>query len=250
MLPILFESSYFTLFSYPLFMGLGWGAAYAFTRALFEKYSLDSKSLQLVFITSFVTSWIGAKIFFLWFSAQGKFTEYLYADNFWLGGGFVFYGGLIFTLIAYLILTLGLKKFPFSYSKFLAPGLALGHGIGRVGCFLTGCCFGSVCDLPWSVHMHGEFRHPVQLYEAFGLFFLVYLMLKFIQQKRSNLFIFTRYLMYYSVLRFVVEFFRGDTVRGVHGLSLSTSQWVSVGLFVAAYSLTFFVKSANFSSET
>lgn len=214
-------------------MGLAWGVAFAFSRYLFEKNALDSNVLKPLFILEFFSTWIGAKIFFLWFSAAGKFSEYIYADNFWLGGGFVFYGGLVFGLIAFLFYSLVLKKFPFSYTKFLAPGLAIGHGIGRLGCFLAGCCYGSQCDLPWSVHMHGEFRHPVQLYEAIGLFAIAWLAMQWLHKSKSGFYVFTRYLITYSVLRFIVECFRGDIVRGIF-LNLSTSQWVSICLLFTA----------------
>lgn len=216
-------------------MGLAWGVAFAFTRYLFEKNSLNSDVLKSLFIIEFFASWVGAKVFFLWFSSEGKFSEYVYAENFWLGGGFVFYGGLIVGLLAFIVWSLVFKKFPFNQTKFLAPGVGIGHGIGRIGCFLTGCCYGSQCELPWAVHMHGEFRHPVQLYEAFGLFFIAWLTLRWIAQQKSAFYVFTRYLISYSILRFFVESFRGDLVRGMHGLNLSTSQWISVALLLITF---------------
>ncbi len=231
MLPILFETTFFTLYAYPLFMGLSWGVAYYLSRYIFEKNNIETKSLTALFGLEFISSWLGAKVFFLWFSSQGHFYQYLAAENFWLGGGFVFYGGLIFGLITFFIFTLGLKKFPFSRAKYLAPGLGMGHAIGRLGCFLTGCCYGVQCDLPWAIHAHGEWRHPVQLYEASGLFMLAWFCLRWINQNKSNLYIFSRYLMFYSILRFTVEFFRGDTVRGIHRWDFSTAQWTSIGIF-------------------
>lgn len=234
MLPILFESSFFTLYAYPLFMGLSWGVGFYLSRYLFDKFNLGSRPLLPLFIGVFVTSWIGAKVFFLLFSSQHKVYQYLYADSFWLGGGFVFYGGLIFGITFYFIYSLWLKKFPFTQSKLFIPGLVLGHAIGRVGCFFTGCCFGSQCDLPWAVHMHGEWIHPVQLYEAFGLFAIGFMTLKWVNGKKDNIFIITRYLVFYSLLRFAVEYFRGDKIRGVHWMDLSTSQMISIALFFAA----------------
>lgn len=231
-LPILFESSFFTLYAYPLFMGLSWGVGFYLTRYLFESFKLDTKALLPLFGGIFAMSWIGAKVFFLMFSSQQKVHQYLYADEFWLGGGFVFYGGLIFGLIFYFIYSLWFKRFPFEESKILVPGLVFGHAIGRFGCFLTGCCFGTQCDLPWAVHMHGEWIHPVQLYEAFGLTALGFLVLKWVNQKKENFFVVTRYLMLYSILRFVVEHFRGDLIRGVYWFNLSTSQMISLALFI------------------
>lgn len=234
MLPVLFNSSYFTLYAYPLFMGLAWGVGYYLTQFLFDKYKEDSSQLFKLFMGVFVFSWLGAKVFFLLFSAQTKIYQYVYADYFWLGGGFVFYGGLIFGIIFYLFYSLGIKKFNFQKSYLLIPGLVFGHAVGRVGCFLTGCCYGSHCDLPWAVKMDGEFRHPVQLYEAFALFYLGFLTLNWIKKNKNNLYIVTNYVLYYSVLRFIIEFFRGDEIRGVFWLSLSTSQLISLGLMIIA----------------
>lgn len=224
-------------------MGLAWGVGFYLTQYLFEKNQLNSKPLLPLFFGIFLTSWIGAKIFFLGFSSPNKVFEYLYADSFWLGGGFVFYGGLIFALTFYFIWSLWLKKFPFNESKFLAPGLVIGHGIGRVGCFLTGCCFGSQCDLPWAVHMHGKWVHPVQLYEALGLFILGYFALKWANSKKDNFFVVTRYLLIYSTLRFLIEFFRGDVIRGVYWFELSTSQVISLVLFIGTLASIYLSKT-------
>lgn len=226
-------------------MGLAWGVAYYLSRFLLEKYHHSSKPLLPLFLSVFLSSWIGAKIFFLAFSAQDKFDQYISADNFWLGGGFVFYGGLIFGLLAFLIISLVFKKFPFNQSKYLAPGLAFGHALGRMGCFLTGCCYGSQCELFWSVHMHGEFRHPVQLYEVFGLVILGLLSIDWIKKNKDSKFVITRYMMFYSVLRFIIEFFRGDIVRGLHWYQLSTSQLVSLVLFAAAFSAAFLMPKSK-----
>ena len=226
-------------------MGLAWGVGFYLTRHLLESANFDTKPLLPLYSGAFVASWIGAKVFFLIVSAQDKTYQYLVNDSFWLGGGFVFYGGLIFGLIYYFIYSLWLKRFPFEESKLLIPGLVFGHAIGRLGCFLAGCCFGSQCDLPWSVHMHGEWIHPVQLYEALGLFMIGYMSLRWIKNKEKNFYIVTRYLIYYSLLRFTVEYFRGDKIRGVYWYDLSTSQMLSVALFVAAVAVVIFEKTKS-----
>ena len=211
-------------------MGLSWGVGYFLTQYLFEKKHLDPTPLFKLFAGIFLSSWAGAKIFFLIFSAQHKIYQYLYADYFWLGGGFVFYGGLIFGLIFYLIYSKGLKKFDFTKSYLLIPGLIFGHAIGRVGCFLTGCCYGQKTDLFFGVFMDGEYRHPVQLYEAIILVLLGVTSLKWIKNEVGNLKIVTNYVLIYSIIRFLLEFLRGDEIRGFLWFSLSTSQYISLFL--------------------
>lgn len=223
-------------------MGLAWGVGFYLTRYLLEAFKLDTKLLLPLYCGVFATSWIGAKVFFLMVSGQDKTYQYLVNDSFWLGGGFVFYGGLIFGLSFYFIYSLILKKFPFKESKLLIPGLVFGHAIGRLGCFLAGCCFGSQCDLPWSVHIHGKWIHPVQLYEAFGLFVIGFLSMRWVKNKEKNFYVVTRYLIYYSFLRFIVEYFRGDKIRGIYWYDLSTSQMISVALFMATMAAVYVEK--------
>ncbi|MBI5244788.1 MAG: prolipoprotein diacylglyceryl transferase [Elusimicrobia bacterium] len=123
-----------------------------------------------------------------------------------------------------------------------AISLSLGHIFGRVGCFLEGCCHGRPTTMPWGVPLKslsvregliGVPLHPTQLYEAFGeaaiFAFLAWRVLPGIRAKRYSYgTAFFGYIFLYSVLRFVVEFFRGDD-RGAFFLpGLSPSQWFSV----------------------
>ncbi len=246
MLPILFRSSFFYLYSYPLFMGLAWGVGYHLTKSLLERYS-NLQGYGFFFWGNFTAAWIGSKVFYLVFSSGGQVELYASSSSFWLGGGFIFYGGLIFGLLFSLVSIFVFKKFSLNKLAYFLPGLAFGHAIGRLGCFLAGCCFGHVCELPWAIHQHGELRHPVQLYEALALFILGYFNLKMIKQKKSAEKIVAFYFIFYSLIRFIIEFFRGDSIRGLHQAGLSTSQYISVFLFILAFVL--FLKTKN-SSKT
>lgn len=106
-----------------------------------------------------------------------------------------------------------------------APGLALGHAIGRVGCLLGGCCYGRVVDarFPLAVPLAGAWRHPVQLYEAAGLVVLA-IVTASLPRRRGGA-IFFAYVVGYALLRLLVEHWRGDDLeRGVVAQVLSTSQ--------------------------
>ena len=130
-----------------------------------------------------------------------------------------------------------------------APAIALGHGIGRLGCFAAGCCWGVACDRPWAVtftnpaanHLVGVPLgiplHPTQLYEAFAEFAIFGLLYRRFAKPHPAGAIIALYLMLYSAARFTVEFFRYHEQGNLWGGPLDTSQWISLALFAlgAAY---------------
>ncbi len=164
----------------------------------------------------------------------GTFINYLTP----VFGGAVFYGGLIGAVFA---LWIYLKKKKLSYATYMdmaAPAIPLFHFFGRIGCFLSGCCYGMESDLGF-VYAHspikeanGVSRFPIKLKEAacnLGIFLLLHFLLKKGKLKGRLL---PLYLLIYAPVRFVLEFFRGDAHRGFIG-ALSTSQFISI-LIVAA----------------
>lgn len=205
-----------TLYSYPLFVGMAWALAYV----LYKKLSIFSSSLMrdVYFGGLFLSTWAGAKLLFYIISGEPSHTE-----SFILGGGFVFYGGLIsgvvFTLTYFSIAEVNFKEL-----HKLIPILAASHGVGRLGCFLSGCCYGDF--------LTSELRHPTQLYESFFLIALaIHLQLR-LSGGKSTIF---QYLLSYSIFRFFLEFLRADSTRGIYMYGLSTSQIVSIGILVIVF---------------
>lgn len=152
-------------------------------------------------------------------------------------GGSVFYGGLLGGMAAG-SLYIRKKKWEFSaYVDIMASTVPLFHVFGRLGCFLSGCCYG-IEFVPGITYRHalvelanGVPRFPVQLVEA-GFNLLLFLLLHRMFQKgncRGRLF--ELYLLMYTPARFVLEFLRGDDYRGFF-FRLSTSQWISLLLFI------------------
>lgn len=207
-------------YSYPLVLGLIWAMGIEYSRSLNKGIPRFSTLL----FTLFIAAWVGAKILFLVTLDEDLAQKISSQTQFWLGGGFVFLGGLIAGLSVIVLHKLYFKT-KFSDYEFLVLPLALGHSMGRVGCFLAGCCFGGSCDLPWAVHMQGEMRHPVQLYESFGLLAL-FIILRWRYQSGKSVLV--GYLMGYLSLRFFLEFFRGDKIRGIYWWGLSTSQIICI----------------------
>lgn len=150
-------------------------------------------------------------------------------------GGFVFYGGLIGGIVGLLFYVKKFKLDAWTFFDLFATVLPLGHSIGRVGCFLGGCCYGMKYDGPLHVIYPESIGNtpvgvplfPVQLVEA-ALLVLLFVVLVIIYKKNPKPA--TQVLTYgfvYSLMRFVLEFLRGDKERGFL-LGMSTSQLISL----------------------
>lgn len=216
-------------------MGLGWGVAY---QIFFAKAQVPTKYAQVLFWGIFLSAWVGSKLFFYFNTDAAQFS--LSEVSFWTGGGFVFYGGLIASILFLSIYKL--VKLPLNAETLWAmiPALTLGHAIGRVGCLLAGCCYGAVTDWWWGINLHGSHRHPTQVLESLGLFGLAFFILKF---RRHHLAL-SIYCLGYGILRFAVETLRGDEIRGAWGV-LTPSQWISAILILIGSGLIFHKKSAR-----
>jgi len=160
-----------------------------------------------------------------------------------LQAGGVFYGGLVAALgVAFWYMRrTGLPALP--TADVFAPAIALGHGIGRLGCFSAGCCWGKETSLPWAVTFTspeanrlvgvplGVGLHPTQLYEAAAEFAIAAILLWRIRRPHAAGAIIGLYLMLYATARFLVEFVRYHEQANPWGTPLDTSQWISLVLF-------------------
>lgn len=222
MLPILYQNSDLILYSYPLLMGLGWGIAYQIFFALMPA-TVSWKKSQALFWGIFLSAWIGAKLLF-YFTYPSETTDFVKELSFWMGGGFVFYGGFLGGLLFVGLFKFLDRKLSFEMLWPVVPALTIGHGVGRIGCFLAGCCFGKPTDWFWGIFLHDHYRHPTQLIEAGGLLVLGVFLLR---SKAPRYKLVTSYLITYGILRLIVEGLRGDEVRGHWGM-LTPSQWISL----------------------
>jgi phosphatidylglycerol---prolipoprotein diacylglyceryl transferase len=171
-------------------------------------------------------------------------------------GGLVFYGGLIGASLAYIIYA-RLKNLPlWKGGDILAPSIALGYAIGRVGCLMFGCCYGQVCSLPWAIrfptgslaydqqradHLLPEGAtkslpvHPTQIYESLLNVALYAFLAGLYRRKKFDGQVFATYLVCYAVLRSFVEMFRGDYPQSQRffGGWATPAHLVSIAIFLA-----------------
>jgi phosphatidylglycerol---prolipoprotein diacylglyceryl transferase len=168
----------------------------------------------------------------------------------WQSGG-VFYGGLLGALPVAWWYSRRHALDGWKTADVLAPGVAIGQSLGRLGCLAAGCCHGRPADVPWAVTFRDAYAartvgtpldtplHPTQIYESAATLLLFLVLLVLAGRKKFNGQIALAYLGLYSVIRFGIEFFRGDAARGtVFGGWISTSQFISL-LLVLGVMLVF-----------
>ena len=132
-------------FNFPIyfvFMGMAWGLAHELSLVIMNRQKISTKGFSTLFLGTFLSSWLGSKLFFLINSSGNNFFTHLKSINFWFGGGLVFFGGLIFGSLFVLFYCLHLKKINLNSFYCLFPVICFSLALGRLGCFFSGCCFG------------------------------------------------------------------------------------------------------------
>lgn len=230
-----------TIYGYGLMIAIGIVAAYLLGVYRAKKAKLDPNPISTIVVLAVVGGMVGARVLYL----ITIFREVLANPSLiWdVSNGFVVYGGIIagiLTIIAYC----RIKKISFlAYFDLLMPSVALAQGFGRLGCFLAGCCYGRETNSVIGIVFHnssyapnGVRLIPTQLLSS-GLNFLHCLLLVWVaRHKKGDGQVGACYLIFYSIGRFILEFFRGDLERGAVG-SLSTSQFISLFICVAGIAL-------------
>jgi phosphatidylglycerol---prolipoprotein diacylglyceryl transferase len=151
-------------------------------------------------------------------------------------GGLVFYGGLIGATLAGILYALARKVPVWRMADLLTPSLALGYAIGRVGCFLNGCCYGRPTDVPWAMRFptghetEGQPVHPTQVYESLFSLGLYLALAWFYRRRRFDGQVFAVYLISCAALRSFVEIFRGDYTQYYFGGIVTPAHFVSAGI--------------------
>ncbi|HWB85151.1 MAG TPA: prolipoprotein diacylglyceryl transferase [Bryobacteraceae bacterium] len=165
-----------------------------------------------------------------------------------LQAGGVFYGGLIAALAVAAWYLRKTRLPPLATADVFAPAIALGHGIGRLGCFSAGCCWGIPTHLPWAVTFTNPVSnqlvgvplevplHPTQLYESFAEFLIFGFLYWRIGKPHRAGTIISLYLVLYGAVRFLVEFVRFHEQANPFGGPFDTSQWISLLLILAGAS--------------
>jgi phosphatidylglycerol:prolipoprotein diacylglycerol transferase len=233
-----------TLHTYGVLLALAFVAGLWVANRLAKRAGLDSARVTDMAVYVLIAGLIGARLMLLvvewqYFSRNPRELWQL------VQSGGVFYGGLLGALPVAWWYARRHSLDAWTTADVLAPGLALGQAIGRLGCFAAGCCFGRPTSVPWACTFRDPYAtravgtpldvalHPTQLYESAAVLLLFLGLWWLTKHKRFHGQVTLAYLFVYAAARFAIEFYRGDATRGTVGGWMSTSQFVALFIVVA-----------------
>lgn len=260
--PILVELGAFRLYSYGVLIAVGGALSCRFWLSRRERMGLKKEDdFWLMVNALLVGGFAGGRLLYL--------LEYttLFSADFWdtlvsFSKGFSVMGAFVGVSAALWWFSRRVKAPFLTLLDYVCAAAPVWHAFGRLGCFMAGCCFGRPTDLPWGVTftdprsmvdagLLGHPIHPTQLYEVVGDLViaaaLCWLVLPAVEKRRQpSGTVAVSYFIGYSVLRFIVEFFRGDTVAVGR---LTAAQGFSL-LFIAAAAGTYFYGARRQAAST
>ncbi len=230
MYPILFRIGPITIKSYGFMLALAFVVGILLARREARRKGLNPDLVFDLVLYAAIGGIAGARLVYV----IGHLREFLMTPlrifAIW-EGGLVFYGGLVGGTLA-VILFIWLRELPlWEIGDTIAPCLALGYAIGRIGCFLNGCCYGRPTNLPWGVNFFDVPRHPTQIYSSLYSLIIFGILWSLRAKIARPGILFWLYVLMYSAARFGVEFLR-ESPRAAVGLT--ASQFTSIGIFILA----------------
>ena len=228
MYPELFTIFGITIYTYGVLVAIGFFAGMSYIIKYTNNIPLKKDRMYDFLFYLIILSIIGARLFYVFVNIDFFIQHPLDIIKIWQGG-LVFYGGFIVAII-YAFAYCRYKKIDIrKLADVFAPALALGHAFGRIGCFFSGCCYGKETQCFISINN----RYPTQIIEALGNLIIFFILHKLYKKSHKDGYIFLVYLIFYSILRFLIEFLRGDE-RGSFFLGLSPAQNISAVIFIIA----------------
>jgi phosphatidylglycerol:prolipoprotein diacylglycerol transferase len=258
-LPKLFSIGDFFLPSYGFLVAAGFLVALWLTTRLARKGNLPVEPITNLVVYCALAGMAGSKLFmffFDWDYFSHNPAEIISLSTLRAAG--VYQGGVVLALLVGWFYVRRRKLDFFSTADLFAPGLALGHAIGRLGCFAAGCCWGLECSRPWAVTFTDPEAarltgvplnvalHPTQLYESAVEFLVFAYLYRHYTRPHAAGSTFGLYLILYSLVRFAVEFFRHHDQALPFDLPLSLTQWIAVVMASAGLYLLLRSRRAGF----
>lgn len=241
------------LHTYGALVAAGFFAGLLWVRFESKRLGLNPERLLDLFFYIVVAAIIGSRLMYVFASVPQWWRDPLVFIRVW-EGGLVFYGGLIASVLISVWYCRRHQLAFFQVADVYTPGIALGHAIGRLGCFAAGCCYGRPAPLgsffgvffpadPAGIAPASQFLYATQIFEFVGEMGIFLFLFIFRRYKKFAGEVFLLYIILYPIMRSFLEVFRGDKVRGfLFGGVLSTAQFISIIWFVVAVILWFTIR--------
>jgi len=247
MYPKILDLGPVTIHTYGLLLAVAFIAGIWLASRNAAKAGLNPDSIWNMGLVIIVSALVGAKIllFLSDYSYYWRNPREIFSLSTLKSMG-VYYGGLLLALAASAWYLRRSKLPGWTVADLAAPGIALGQAIGRLGCLSAGCCYGKPTQSPWGITFTSRYAydnvgvplntplHPTQLYESAATFALFLYLMWRLSRKHFTGQVIVEYLILYSAVRFVIEFFRDDERGFVFRGLLSTSQLIGILTILAA----------------
>jgi len=234
--PIAFQIGSFQIYWYGVFTALGFMAAFWTAGRRAMKIGVSPESIMNLAPFIIGGAVVGARLLYVFTYWDKEFADKPLTEIFMLRrSGLVYYGGLIGASLATIFYCRYQKLALWRIADITAPSIALGHAFGRIGCLMTGCCYGKDTNVPWAIcfpHDHwteGHPVHPTQIYESAANFAFYAGLAWVFKNRRFEGQVFALYLIGYAILRSTIEGFRGDYTPREMFAGLTPGQLVSIG---------------------
>lgn len=243
MFPRLFHIGSFSLPTYGVLVALAFLAALWLAARFAALQGVPKEKVINLGVYCALVGMLGAKLLMIGLDPEYREHPLEVFSMATLQSAGIFFGGFILALVfAYFYMRR--QHLPvLQTSDLFAPGLALGHGIGRLGCLAAGCCWGRPTHLPWAITFSnpdattgvplGVPLHPTQLYEAFGEGVICLILIYRLLRPHREGQVIGLYLVLYGALRFGVEFLRAHDASNPFGGPFVLEQWISLVAIVA-----------------
>ena len=230
--PVLLDLGFLKIYSWGFMVAIAFIVATILTAKEAKRKNISPEKIYSLVTYIIIGAIIGSRIAYLLFNP----TNILDIFKFW-EGGLSFHGGFIGGLLFGFFYIKKNKLNFWEITDICTPSIPLAQAIGRIGCFLRGCCYGVATTLPWGINYLKEVRHPTQLYSSLALLIIFIFLSKQKYKKSFNGALSLTYIIIYSIFRFFIEFIR---VEPRVLLGLTGAQVVSI--ILSAISIFLFLK--------
>ncbi len=245
--PVLFRFGNMAIYTYGLFIALGFFMGMTLAKAEARRLGRNPDRITDLCFFTLLAAIVGSRLFYVITAPDAFLRDPVEVFRIW-NGGLVFYGGFLGAMAVAFVYIRHYRLPGWETADIMAPGIAFGHFLGRIGCFFAGCCYGKVTDVAWSFSFYHPDSlaptrvplHPTQIYSALSNLAIFAILWSVRKKKRFDGQIFWLYVLVYGLARSIIEIYRGD-FRGQHILgALSVSQ--AIGITAAAMAVVMLIR--------